>query len=142
MATGFEDEFMDKQSEIIGMCLDAVDGEVDKVYAYGSVEKTSRMFNVFYEHEGTAKMLNELDVSLDENRQILRWGREILEEMKELCERHGQRMPTELKMVYDNKTGGYYADFQYEPIDTEESEIDAHDVFTDWMEEIEAQLSN
>jgi len=66
------------------------------------------------------------------------------EEMKEICERHDRPVPTELRMIYDNKTGEYDGYFQYEPIWTEESDISItpNSIFRDWREEIEAQLSN
>ncbi len=144
MATGFEDEFTDKQTEIIAMCMEAVDGNADKVYAYGSIEKTSRMFNVFYLVNGKTQMLNAFGVPGDRIFQYLRLGMEILEEMKEICERHDRPVPTELRMIYDNKTGEYDGYFQYEPIWTEESDISItpNSIFRDWREEIEAQLSN
>jgi len=43
----FEDEFMDFQTALIALCLDVTEKKVNKVYAYCSNEKRSKMFNAF-----------------------------------------------------------------------------------------------
>ena len=43
----FEDDFMDLQSSLISLCLEVAGQKVDKVYVYCSIEKKSKMFNVF-----------------------------------------------------------------------------------------------
>ncbi len=48
MSKVFEDALMDVQSELISLCLEVVENrDIDKVYAYCSIEKKSMMFNAF-----------------------------------------------------------------------------------------------
>ena len=50
MSKVFEDALMDVQSELISLCLEVVENrDIDKVYAYCSIEKKSMMFNAFFE---------------------------------------------------------------------------------------------
>lgn len=135
----FEDEFMDIQSDIIGMCLDFVDDEVDKVYAYGYINEKSTRFNVFFVVDSKAKWTHEFAKNQNEIFEYLDEGIEYLEKMAEICKRYGQRMPTELRMVYDNQTGKYESTYVYEELETED--LSAGEIFRSWKEEVENELA-
>lgn len=44
----YEDEFMELQADFISLCLEVAEQKVNKVYAYCSIEKKSKMFNAFF----------------------------------------------------------------------------------------------
>ena len=61
MSKVFEDALMDVQSELISLCLEVVENrDIDKVYAYCSIEKKSMMFNAFFEANGKIQTLDQL----------------------------------------------------------------------------------
>lgn len=47
MQEKFQEKLMEIQKGLLSLCLEATRGEVDKIFAYASIEKKSRMFNVF-----------------------------------------------------------------------------------------------
>lgn len=48
MAKVFQDEFMDVQSDLISLCLEATEEKVDEIFVYCSIEKYSKFFNAFF----------------------------------------------------------------------------------------------
>lgn len=134
----FEDEFMDIQSDIIGMCLDFVDGKVDKVYAYGLIQKNSLQFNVFYAVDGKVKHANQFVKESEEIFQLLEEGMACLDEIRELCKQHERQLPNELRMVYDNQTGKYESSYKYGEIETEDWAF--ADIFIQWRDDVQAEL--
>ena len=60
MQKNFEEKFMDIQSGLISLCLEAVEGKADKVYAYVSNEAKSRAFNAFFESKGEIKSAGKM----------------------------------------------------------------------------------
>ena len=75
----FEDEFMDFQTALIALCLDVTEKKVNKVYAYCSNEKRSKMFNAFFDVDGEVKTLNQLGISNKLAFQFLKLGTQDLE---------------------------------------------------------------
>ena len=134
----FEDEFMDIQSDIIGMCLDFVDGKVDKVYGYGLIKEKQTMFNVFYTVDNKTKWTHEFRRERKEIFQLLKEATACLNEIRKLCKQHERQLPNELRMVYNNQTGKYESSYKYGEIETEEFSVD--DIFDQWKEEVENEL--
>ena len=48
MSKVFEDEFMDFQSGLISLCLEVTGGKINKIYAYCSNEKKSKMKALYF----------------------------------------------------------------------------------------------
>lgn len=132
----FEDEFMDLQSELISLCLEVAEGQVDKIYAYASIEEKSKMFNVFYEINGEIKTLNQLGLNSSLINQFLKLGTGDLEKIKSACKRFNKPVPNEIKMFYDVFTGKYNADYKYNEVCSARTGISAGEVFVNWMDEI------
>lgn len=61
---------------------------------------------------------------------FLKLGTDDIEKIKSLCKQYKVSTPTELKMTYDVKTGGYIADYQYKPVCTD---ISSGEVFMKWV---------
>ena len=132
----FEDEFMDVQASIISLCLELTGEKVDKVYAYCSNEKCCQMFNAFFVVNGEVKTTEQLEVPDDLAFQFMGFGLEDLGRLNAVCRKHNMPAPTELKLYYDVKSGKFNADYKYEEVCSEETEIDQEDVFMEWIEEI------
>lgn len=134
MKTGFEDTFMDIQAGLIALCMEVTDGQVEKVYAYASIQKDSQMFNAFFEKSGKLVTLKQMGITPDLAMQFLEVGTEDLDKIRELCIENEMPVPTEMKMYYDVKSNQYHADYRYE-----NNGEDAVEGFQKWIEEFRAK---
>lgn len=137
MREGFEEKFMEIQSGLISLCLELTHGDVDKIYAYASIEDKSRMFNAFVEKNGEILTLNKLNIDRMLVRQFLKIGTSDLEKLYDLCKQFETQRPTEMKMYYDVKTGKYNADYKYEEVCTANTQYSSGEVFMKWIEEVQ-----
>lgn len=135
MKKAFEDEFMEFQTGLIKLCMEVTKLKVDKIYAYASNEKKSKMFNAFFEVNGEIKTLNLLDIPDDLAWDFLKTGTNDLEILDAICEKHSKPSPTELKLFYDIKTGKFDAQYKYKEVCSAKTGKAAGDVFEEWMEE-------
>lgn len=140
MSKQFEDEFMDLQSEFISLSLELTKKRVDKIYAYASIEKKSKMFNAFFEVNGEIKTLNQLGINSVLIMQFLKLGTGDLDKIKTLCNEYNMPVPTELKMYYDVKSGKYNADYEYKEICSAKTGISSGEVFMNWFNEKKQEL--
>ena len=134
MKTGFEDTFMDIQAGLIAPCMEVTGGQVEKVYAYASIQKDSQMFNAFFEKSGKIVTLKQMGITPDLAMQFLEVGTEDLDKIRELCIENEMSVPTEMKMYYDVKSNQYHADYRYE-----NNGEDAGEGFQKWIEEFRAK---
>lgn len=134
MKTGFEDTFMDIQAGLIALCMEVTDGQVEKVYAYASIQKDSQMFNAFFEKSGKIVTLKQMGITPDLAMQFLEVGTEDLDKIRELCIENEMPVPTEMKMYYDVKSNQYHADYRYE-----NNGEDVGEGFQKWIEEFRAK---
>lgn len=133
----FEDEFMDWQADLIGLCLEATEGkEVSKIYAYCSNEKYVKSFNVFYESDGKIKTTDQLGIPDHIISQLLDVGTSDVCKLDSLCEKYSKPAPTEMKMYYDVKTRKFEAKYKYEEVCSAKFDKCANNIFDDWFEEI------
>ena len=138
MSKVFEDEFMEIQSDMIGLCmelLDVIERTADKVFAYGSNEKSDKSFNAFFEINGEIKTLGKLKMPPDMVDEFLRLGIEDIQRLDPLSKQYDRPVPTELRLYYDVQTGKFSADYKYEEVCTGETGVLSSDVFMDWVEE-------
>lgn len=136
MSKVFEDEFMDVQASIISLCLEVTKKKVQKVYAYCSNEKKSKMFNVFFDVSGQIKTLNQLGVPQKPAFQFLKLGIEELKNLDAICAKHNMPVPTEMKLYYDVASGKFDANYKYEEVCSANTGKCAAEVFMEWIEEI------
>ncbi|WP_298025128.1 hypothetical protein [uncultured Dysosmobacter sp.] len=132
----FEDELMELHSECIALCLETVPN-ANKVYAYCSIEKTSSMFNAFFEVNGEIKTLGKLCVDRNATMRFLATGTGDLEKYEELGERYGQPVPTEIKLVYDVRSKRLDAQYRYDEVCASDNGVCAEDVFMDWCRKVQ-----
>ena len=138
MSRVFEDEFMDLQTGLISLCLEVTQGKVDKVFAYGSNEKKSTMFNAFFEVNGEIKTLNMLGVSKELAFQFLGLGLEDLEKLNAIGAKYNRPIPTELKLYYDVRAKKFKSEYKYEEVCSARTGKSAGEVFNEWLAEMRA----
>ena len=136
MSRVFEDEFMDLQTGLISLCLEVTQGKVDKVFAYGSNEKKSTMFNAFFEVNGEIKTLGMLGVSKDLAFQFLGLGIEDLEKLDAIGAKYNRPVPTELKLYYDVRARKFKSEYKYEEVCSARTGKSAGEVFDEWIAEM------
>ena len=110
--------------------------KVQKVYAYCSNEKKSKMFNVFFNVSGQIKTLNQLGVPQKPAFQFLKLGIEELKNLNAICAKHNMPAPTEMKLYYDVTSGKFDANYKYEEVCSAKTGKCAAEVFMEWIEEI------
>ena len=121
---------MELQSEYVSLCLELLGNTVEKVYIYLSIEDKSQLFNVFVKKSNTIQTLNQVVSDRALLMRFLKLGTDDIEKIQSLCKQYKVSTPTELKMTYDVKTGGYIADYQYKPVCTD---ISSGEVFMKWV---------
>ena len=109
----FEDEFMEAQSRIVALCVEFAGNRADKVYAYGSIEESSISFNAFFNIDGQIKTTNNIAADPD-----------------------AKPVPTELKIIYDCKSGKIDTEYKYESICSAKTGIDSSEIFMKWLDEV------
>ncbi len=134
MSKIFEEQWMDLQSGLISLCLEAVGKPVDKVFAYASIEENKKSFNAFFESGGQILTLRQLGVPSSFIRRFLTEGVKDLGKLEALCNASDRPCPFEMKMIYNAKTGSFDADYQYESVCGADKSITSAEVFRAWMD--------
>ena len=134
MNKSFEDEFLEVQTQIISLCVEFAENKADKVYAYGSIEENSISFNAFFNIDGKIKTTNQIVTDTDMIWDFLDLGQSDLEKLIKICAHHERPVPTELKMIYDCKSGTIDAKYKYESICSAKTGIDASEIFMKWLD--------
>ena len=129
----FEDEFMDIQTGLISLCMELARENVDKVFAYCSIEDHSQMFNAFFEKKGRIISNNEIGANDELVFDFLRLGTSDLNGIKEACKKWNKPTPRQIKMTYDVNSGKYDADISYDSVNALEKS--SGQVFMDWLNE-------
>ena len=142
MAGVFEDEFMDIQSGMVSLVLEALetsDGTVDKIYIYAFGTEHMVFFNLFFEKDG--KILKNLHAGISEELldQVLDLGIEDTLKLREVCREYDREPPCQCKLVYDCRSGHFDGDYSYDDLSDTEYGVDG--AFADWLKEAEAALS-
>ena len=134
----FEDAFMEVQSGLVSLCLELTGDRADQFYLYDSIEGGAQgaalSFNAFVEAGGRVLTLQQLDLDEDRVWQFLRLGTGDLQKLRDICGRYGQPVPTELKLVYDVRSGRFSSRYQYQPVLGPDKGVP--DVLQAWIEEV------
>ena len=133
----FEDEFMDAQSRIISLCVEFAGNRTDKVYAYGSIEESSISFNAFFKIDGQIKTTNNIAADPDAIWDFLDLGEADLEKIRQICIHYEKPVPTELRMIYDCKSGKIDTEYKYESICSAKTGTDSSEIFMKWKKHCE-----
>ncbi|MBQ9690706.1 MAG: hypothetical protein IJV62_01140 [Eggerthellaceae bacterium] len=140
----FEDEFMNLQTGLVSLCLEATESidDVEKMFIYCSIEKALTSFNAFFMKGGDIVMLSELGLADGMSTQFLREGTYSLRKLRTLCAEYNMDVPNEMRLYFDVKTQKFSADYKYEPVCGAATGIASSDVIMAWVEEERAKLRN
>lgn len=135
MQTIFEDKFIELQSEFISLALEVTSTQIDELYMYISIERSSQMVNAFARVNSEIKTLNELTSNRSLIVEFLKMATGDVEKIKQLCFEYQQPVPTEMKLSYSVESGRYHAEYQYEPVSTVETGVTSGEKFLQWLDE-------
>jgi hypothetical protein len=145
----FEDKFSELQADMISICMEYVEGKAEKVYVYASREEGVTASDFFYLINGKyvePHKLNdainseeEYDVSADRNFMVLDILNEDIGKINALCKEYHRDMPTEMKLIYDVKSGNFKAEYKYDLVYTHDEVKTASHIFNEWF--VEAKTS-
>ena len=138
----FEDEFSAKQTDMIQLALeyaDRVDQKVD------SNEKNSYSFNIFYISENKIFTMRTLPrKNFDDLNNlifhVLKIGTDDVKELKKICEKYNQPMPTQIKLIYDNKQNKVKGKYSYDLFYSNSDTLTADDIFEQWYNEVKEEI--
>ncbi|MGG2017855.1 immunity protein YezG family protein [Bacillus sp. S10(2024)] len=143
----FEDKFSELQSDMIAICMEFVENRADKVYVYASCEEGITSGRFFYlinnkyvePHKVNDALENgdeRYDVSPKRGFTVLRIICEDIKKIKELCKEYERDMPTEMKLIYDVKSGNFKAGYKYDLVYTNDDVKTAGHIADEWFEEV------
>ncbi|MED3398902.1 immunity protein YezG family protein [Bacillus wiedmannii] len=143
----FEERFSELQADMISICMEYVENRADKVYVYASCEEDMISSSFFYfinnKYVECYKVNDALengekryDVSPERMFQVLQIISEDIEGIEMLCKEYEKDMPTEMKLIYDTKSGKFKAEYEYDLIHTNDDIKTADDFANEWFEEV------
>ncbi|WP_226669733.1 immunity protein YezG family protein [Metabacillus litoralis] len=144
----FEDRFSELQADMISICMEYIKERADKVYVYASCEETVISSKFFYlinnqyvkPHKVNDALANgdeSYDVSSERQFMVLDILNEDIEKIKELCFEYEKDMPTEMKLIYDVKSGKFKAEYKYDLVYTNHETKTARQIADEWFDEIQ-----
>lgn len=151
MVKVFEDEFMDCQADMVSIALEYCENRAERIYIYGSIEGGGYFFNLFFEINNKLVFMNqvntallsgekEYDVNQDKRWEVLDIGMADLQEIERICKKYEKPVPTQFKLFYDVKENNLKAKYKYDLMYSDTYEIDTHDIFMSWYEEIKKEV--
>ncbi|MDM5436328.1 DUF600 family protein [Bacillus hominis] len=143
----FEDKFSELQSDMIAICMEFVEDRADKVYVYASCEEGIISGSFFYLinnkyvecHKVNDALENgdeRYDVSPKRQSMVLRIICKDVQKVKALCKEYEKDMPTEMKLIYDVKSGKFKAEYKYDLVYTIHDIKTADHIADEWFEEV------
>ncbi|USK82943.1 DUF600 family protein [Peribacillus frigoritolerans] len=143
----FEDRFSELQADMISICMEYVEDRAEKVYVYTSCEEDMISSSFFYLinnkyvecHKVNDTLENgdeRYDVSTERQFMVLNIINDDVEKIKELCKEYERDMPTELKLIYDVRSGNFKAEYKYDLVHTNDDIKTSDDFADEWFEEI------
>lgn len=144
----FEDRFSELQADMISICMEYIEERAGKVYVYASCEESIISSKFFYlinnkyvkPHKVNDALANgdkRYNVSSERQFMVLDILNEDIEKIKELCMDYEKDMPTEMKLIYDVKSGKFKAEYKYDLVYTNHETKTARQIADEWFEEIQ-----
>jgi type II secretory pathway component GspD/PulD (secretin) len=143
----FEDKFGKLQADMVSICMEFVEDRADRVYIYASCEEgviSSSFFycinNIYVEaHKVNDALKDEdqtIDVSPKRGLMVLDIINGDIRKIRELCKEYERDMPTEMKLIYEVKSGKFQAQYQYDLVHSNDDVKIPDDFAYEWFEEI------
>ncbi len=125
MNNSFEKQFSKFQANMVSVCLEYCKRKCEQIFIHIICENNTIFCNFFFRIDGVmckkSKLLDK-DLSVEPNIQkqalseITNNAREIIN----LCETDGRPVPTEFKLIYDVGAGSLKAEYDYEPVTSQD----------------------
>lgn len=143
----FEDEFTKSQIDMVSICFEYANYDVEKIYIYGSWENGVLFCDYFFKVNGRVLQrhhLNQIagknyDVSRERQSDCLDILLEDMEKIKKACKKFGQPMPTQIKLIYDVTSKKMESEYKYENQYSSVPYKLSEDIADEWFEEVKAQ---
>ncbi|CAN7535072.1 immunity protein YezG family protein [Rossellomorea sp. LjRoot5] len=144
----FEDRFSELQADMISICMEYIEERADKVYVYASCEESIISSKFFYlinnkyvkPHKVNDALANGdegYNVSSERQFMVLDILNEDIEKIKKLCLDYEKDMPTEMKLIYDVKSGKFKSEYKYDLVYTNHETKTARQIADEWFDEIQ-----
>lgn len=138
MIIGFEDAFMEVQSEIISLCLEFLEltgQDADEIYAYAYQNEHETMFHAFFKKDDDILSAGKLgtDKLLDG---FLDAGIEDVQKLVAVCKKYEHKCPNECKLIYHVICKQFDAKYEYTDCVAERG-ISPVESCMNWRREIE-----
>lgn len=150
MTKVFEDYFSELQADMVTICLDYVEDNVDDIYIYCSYEPDMYAFDVFFKVDKSLLELHQVNDYINirepynskEERQfeLLDNGTKDLKKIHEVRKKFDRDMPTEMKIHYNVKENSLKADYKYDYVYSNDNDLLPDDIFDKWYEEVKDGL--
>jgi len=145
----FEDYFEELHRDMVSICLEYVENDVDDIYIYCSYEPPGYYFDVFYRMGSKVLQKGKVndsgrrvfDVSKDRQLKLLQIGREGLKKLHDKYIDFNRDMPTEIKTIYSASEKKMYAECSYELKYSNTDDMLPGNIFDMWYEEIKNKWS-
>ncbi|MBP3414098.1 MAG: hypothetical protein J6L81_02725 [Clostridia bacterium] len=111
----FEDEFMDKQSEIISMYNDEINDNVKSIYLF--IYNDESQFMMASAYKVNDRVVGNLEAGVSDERDDEIYDvicEEIFPELQEIHEKYNMPMPAEFRLTYNTVSGSFDAEYRYE----------------------------
>lgn len=144
MERPYEDDFMDVQSGLVSLCLEATEGlPIEDIYIYTSIEGSMTVFNAFFRTGGVILPLNQVVTDEGIRWQVIRLAQGDLASLRKICEAAGRPCPTQIRGHYAS-IGRYKADYAYDPIVGRDdgTGVAPGSVFAQWMSDVKGGVDD
>ena len=115
------------------------------MYIYGSHENNLYSFNIFYisgNKTFTMRTLPMKDFDDSDNLifYVLKIGTDDVKELKKICEKYNQPMPTQIKLIYDNIQNKVKGNYSYDLFYSNSETLTSGNIFEQWYNEVKADV--
>lgn len=127
--------------------MEYVEDLADRVYVYALCEQgiiSSRFFYLINDTHVKCHKVNDAlragdekyDVSRNRQSMVMRILCEDIKKIQALCTEYQKEMPTEMKVIYDVKSGKFTAEYKYDLLYTNDDVKTATHMYNEWFEEV------
>lgn len=130
----FEDEFMDKQAEIISMYNDEVNDNVKYIYLF--IYGDDSQFMMASAYKVNDRVVGNLEAGVSDERDDEIYDvicEEIFPELQEIHKKYNMPMPVEFKLMYNTVSGSFDAEYRYEKDIEAEEDYNCGITAQDWI---------
>jgi len=142
----FDDKLFSNIKDILQLSYEYVDTSslIEIICVYISLEWVNfydviyKIENKFYERHKVDVVLKNADISIENQRILVRSVNEVIGNIRELFIQNHREVPTQIKIIYSPVTGKNKVKFNYEKLHNDELLIGDNDLAEEWFEELQA----